>query len=186
MHQWTISYSKWGKVLAGNPTEGEGSVQLTSLTNKMTDHLAMHQCPVSYSKWGKVPAGNPHWRQSIWQYTNVPYLTQSGEGTCRQPLLKAEAQYSWPPCTNEKREHLAIHQWPISYSKWGKVPARNSCWRGRLSTVNLRVLTSLDQLLLILQTLFTFLQNKLPYWGGQQSYWAWYLHSLKTITFNCQ
>jgi hypothetical protein len=32
---------------------------------------------------------------------------------------------------------------------------------GRLCTVDLLVLTSLDQLLLILQTLFTFLQNKL-------------------------
>jgi len=33
--------------------------------------------------------------------------------------------------------------------------------RGRLRTVDLLVLTSLDQLLLIMQTLFTFLQNKL-------------------------
>jgi hypothetical protein len=37
------------------------------------------------------------------------------------------------------------------------------CYRGWLSTVDLHVLTCLDQLLLILQTLFTFLQNKLPF-----------------------
>jgi len=35
--------------------------------------------------------------------------------------------------------------------------------RGRLSTLDLLVVTSLDNLLLILKTLFTFLQNKLPY-----------------------
>ncbi len=34
--------------------------------------------------------------------------------------------------------------------------ARNPRWRGRLSTVDLLVLTSLDQLLLMMQTLFTF------------------------------
>ncbi len=39
--------------------------------------------------------------------------------------------------------------------------AGKSYWRGRLSTVGLLVLTSLDQLILILQTLFTFLQNKI-------------------------
>jgi hypothetical protein len=34
---------------------------------------------------------------------------------------------------------------------------------GRVSIVDLLVLTSLDKLLLILKTLFTFLQNKLSY-----------------------
>ncbi len=42
----------------------------------------------------------------------------------------------------------------------------NPYWRGRLSIVDLFALTSLDQLLLILQTLFLFLQNKLALWGG--------------------
>jgi hypothetical protein len=34
--------------------------------------------------------------------------------------------------------------------------------KGMLGTVDLLVLTSLDRLLLIMQTLFTFLRNKLP------------------------
>jgi hypothetical protein len=38
---------------------------------------------------------------------------------------------------------------------------------GRLSTVDLLVLTSLDKLPLIVQTLRTFLQYMLPYLGGQ-------------------
>ncbi len=38
------------------------------------------------------------------------------------------------------------------------VPGKTNC-RGRLSTVDLFALTSLDQLLLLLKTLFTFLQN---------------------------
>jgi hypothetical protein len=37
----------------------------------------------------------------------------------------------------------------------------------RISTVDLHVLTSLGQLLLISQELLTFLQNKLPLLGGQ-------------------
>ncbi len=58
-------------------------------------------------------------------------------------------------------------------------PRQVFCWsdragsyrRGRLSTVDLLVLTSLDQPLLILKMLFYFLQNELPQWGGQL-YWA--------------
>jgi hypothetical protein len=40
------------------------------------------------------------------------------------------------------------------------VTAGNTNLKGRLSTVELHVLTSTDQLLLIVQTLFTILQNK--------------------------
>jgi hypothetical protein len=47
-------------------------------------------------------------------------------------------------------EWAARHLWP------SKAGARNTNWRGRLSTVDLLVLTSLDQLLLILQTFFLF------------------------------
>jgi hypothetical protein len=38
----------------------------------------------------------------------------------------------------------------------------NPYLRGRLTTGDLLVLTSLDQMLFILQTLFTFVQNKQP------------------------
>jgi len=47
------------------------------------------------------------------------------------------------------------------------VTAGNPYVRGRLSAFDLLVLTSLDQLILMLKTLFTFLQNKLPKSGGQ-------------------
>ncbi len=40
--------------------------------------------------------------------------------------------------------------------------AENPYWTGRFITVDLLVLTSLDQLILILKSVFTFLQNKLP------------------------
>ena len=43
-----------------------------------------------------------------------------------------------------------------------------------LSTVDLLLLTSLDQLLSILKILFTFLQNKLSLWG--QFCWAFSIH----------
>jgi hypothetical protein len=43
--------------------------------------------------------------------------------------------------------------------------ARESYWRAKLSTVDLSVLTSLDQLLFILKILFTLLINKIPQWG---------------------
>ncbi len=48
-----------------------------------------------------------------------------------------------------------------------KIVPRNSYKRGILCTNDLLVLTSLDKLLLILQTLFFCLQCKLPLWGGQ-------------------
>ncbi len=40
-----------------------------------------------------------------------------------------------------------------------------SIWRGRLSTVDLLVLTSLNHLIFKLKILFTFQQNKLPWYG---------------------
>ncbi len=44
----------------------------------------------------------------------------------------------------------------------GDLKPGNTHLRGRLSTDDLLALTSLDQLLLIFKTLFTFLQNDLP------------------------
>ncbi len=44
--------------------------------------------------------------------------------------------------------------------------ARESLLKGKLSTFDLLVLTDLDKVLLILQTLFTFLPSKLTYLGG--------------------
>ncbi len=58
----------------------------------------------------------------------------------------------------------------LNLLRW-RVRTRKSYWRERLSTVNLLVLTRLDQLFVILRELFTFLQNKLPQLGGQL-YWA--------------
>jgi len=43
--------------------------------------------------------------------------------------------------------------------------------KGTLSTVELLVPTSLDQILSTLKILCTFLQNKLTWWGDQL-YWA--------------
>jgi hypothetical protein len=51
----------------------------------------------------------------------------------------------------------------LSNGRWAGKPY----WRGRLSTLYLLVLTSLYRLLLMMQTLFTFLQNKLHWLGGQ-------------------
>ncbi len=49
--------------------------------------------------------------------------------------------------------------------------AGNPYWRGKISTIDLLVLTSSNQLLLILKLYFSHLQNNLSYCGGQ-SYWA--------------
>jgi len=50
-----------------------------------------------------------------------------------------------------------------SNSKIGPVCVKfeNPNWRGRLSTVDILALTSLHKLLLRLQALFTFLENKI-------------------------
>jgi len=58
---------------------------------------------------------------------------------------------------------------PLNMLRWEK--AGKSHWRRRISTVDLLVLTSLNQLLFIMQILFTFLLKKLSYSGGQP-YWT--------------
>ncbi len=50
----------------------------------------------------------------------------------------------------------------IVASAFVRTYAGKSYWRGRLTTVDLLVLTTLDQLIFILKILFMFLQNKLP------------------------
>jgi len=55
---------------------------------------------------------------------------------------------------------------PIQLGSQENAPAWIPHLGGRLSTVDLLVLTSLDNLLLTLETLFTFLQNKLSQLGG--------------------
>jgi hypothetical protein len=50
----------------------------------------------------------------------------------------------------------------ICHSHKDLVHPRNPYQSGKLSTVDLLVLTSLDELLLIMKKLSTFLQNKLP------------------------
>jgi hypothetical protein len=51
-------------------------------------------------------------------------------------------------------------------SEMQSVRAWNPYWKGRISTVDLPALTNLDLLLLIMQSFFTLLQNKLHVWGG--------------------
>ncbi len=54
--------------------------------------------------------------------------------------------------------NILILIYEASQVAWGREPLL----KGKASIVDLLVLTSLDQLLLILQTLFTFTQNKVP------------------------
>ncbi len=54
---------------------------------------------------------------------------------------------------------------------------RKSHWRERLSTVDLLVLTGLDQFCFLLKVLYAFLHNKQPSWGGQL-YWAFHSSQL--------
>ncbi len=53
----------------------------------------------------------------------------------------------------------------LPFSKSSVNKPGNPLQKVRLSTVDLLVLTNFDKVLLILQTLFTLLQNKLPKWG---------------------
>jgi hypothetical protein len=143
---------KVGKGTCKEPLlKGKAQYSWPPRDNKKRDQLAMHQWLVSYLKWGKVPAGNPFWRgklstvdllvitkrETCLKCNNGLYLTRSGERCEQGTLTEGKAQYSWPPCANTNTDHLAIHQWPISYSKWGKVPAGNPYWRGRLTTLDL-------------------------------------------------
>jgi len=56
---------------------------------------------------------------------------------------------------------VVVVQWVIEHVFDRKTSPGNPYGTGRISTVDLLVLTSLGKLHLILQTLFTFLQNKL-------------------------
>ncbi len=61
------------------------------------------------------------------------------------------------------RQYLSTHPAPTHANPlwiFPSVYARRSYWRGRLSTVDLLVLTSLDQLLFTLKILFTFLTKQ--------------------------
>ncbi len=59
-----------------------------------------------------------------------------------------------PQKMNQRKWHWIMKFW--SSIKWfSYLQPRNTDWRGRLSTVDLLVLTSLDKLLLKLKTLFT-------------------------------
>jgi hypothetical protein len=61
-----------------------------------------------------------------------------------------------------KRTTVVVYSMlPLCNEKLLRFHTRNSYWRGRLSTLDLLALTSLDQLLLIMQTFFSFVQNKL-------------------------
>ena len=63
-------------------------------------------------------------------------------------------------CLNWKDFHL-YHSFPDSCPvQCLRVKARNPFWRGRLSTVDLLILTSIEQLFLLLQRLFTFLRKQ--------------------------
>ncbi len=53
---------------------------------------------------------------------------------------------------------------------WVRPTRGKSDWRGRLSMIDLLAPTSLDQLLFILKTLLSYLQNNLTQWGGQLSW----------------
>ncbi len=102
---------------------------------------------------------------------NIPF---SGSKLFEKPVLppafgsgclKAASLENW---TGKKPVWNANQGW----QRTGSIPHQgqserwqrpgNPYWRGRLSTVDLLVLTSLDQLVKILKTLFTFLQSKLP------------------------
>ncbi len=54
---------------------------------------------------------------------------------------------------------------------WGLRTAGKPYLMGRLSTIDLLVLTIVDQLIFLLKKLFIFLQNKLLYWEGLL-YWV--------------
>jgi hypothetical protein len=61
------------QLIKGSISEGEGSVQLTSFN-------------------GETPSGKPFWRERL---STVDLL--QWKNSSREPLLKAKAQYSWPP-----------------------------------------------------------------------------------------
>jgi hypothetical protein len=68
------------------------------------------------------------------------------------PCISYDTFYNICPCILTKNTKVV----GVTY-----VEAGNPYWRGMISTIGLLVKTSLDQFLLIMQTLFTFTQNRL-------------------------
>jgi hypothetical protein len=103
--------------------------------------------------------------RALWRY----------EVSARKEIKKAiylNRFYGFNDCFRFKKNFDGITISQI-YRYTVKIRDGKPYWKGRLSTVDLLVLTSLNQLLFlfVLQTIFTFLQNKLPKWGGHL-YWA--------------
>ncbi len=88
-------------------------------------------------------------RHQVWFVKRNKWMEMRGWlSWIREPLLKGKPKYHWPPCTNKYR-WAAFDIANIIYK------TRNPNWRGKLSTIDLLVLTSTDEPILILQTLFT-------------------------------
>jgi hypothetical protein len=136
-------------------------------------------------------------RTEIWPKSSCPFqqtfFTMAEDISTREYLEKWMDQYGWPPWTQLLRSVAFNIEKILFFAKQATLRWRspilvlplqlvvgpccpcleywNTYRRGRVSTVDLLVLISSDQMLLILKKYFYFLQNKLPLRGGQL-YWA--------------
>jgi len=97
-----------------------------------------------------VPLKNDAQDENLWAQVNS-YCTGGNVTTNHGRTLRQFAKYQVVKYTKKQR----CQSW--RQLEPSRAPPGNHYWRGRLSTLDHLVLTSLDWLLLIMQTLFTFL-----------------------------
>jgi hypothetical protein len=85
-------------------------------------------------------------------------------------VLKSTHYYNELNTKGLSRNYLLINTGPLRVNVCMYKP-RNSYWRGSLSSVDLLILTNLEQLLLIMRTLLTFFTKWLHQRGGQ-TFWT--------------
>jgi hypothetical protein len=105
----------------------------------------------------------------MWPVFWLLYLFKKSQWALKSSLIVNKIAKSGHPGAANRR-FLYVHRLANNLFVIGVT--KNPYWSGRLRTAHILVLTSLDQLHLIIQTLQVyFLQIKLPLCGGEP-YWA--------------
>jgi hypothetical protein len=110
-------------------------------------------------------------------------------GHAKQGLVNCCFHFSWWQSANNRQ--LSERQPCLGSLGCTTTNTGNSYWRGRLSKVGPLALSTLDQLLFILEILFTFVHKKLSKLGGKQYLsdgvpWPIWLHIVPYQTLFCK
>ncbi len=154
-----------------------------SYTKKIISKLCLELYIASVESWrGRISTVYLLVLTSCFSYRNNYFQALLGVVWANSgSLLKEKDQYRWPPCTDQ----AAFHTEKIISKLCSELYRQtgNPHWRERISTLDLLVLTSWDQLLFIQKLYIYVLQNTLFKWGGQL-YWVFPLASFNAIIDN--